>query len=159
MTTPGELNSKLDRLMAGVTGKALEAAMHKAGKKGKGLADKAVAADIGDMSMSGWRRSKPIEIKSRYDMLGESGLMIRPARSAVGPMRVLESGRNSAAGPRMTGPRLLKSGKASKAKQKRYNGRTDGKGTWSDAEDAMNKELPDIVAKAVREQYRKLWGG
>ena len=33
--------------------------------------DEAVKADLGDQSMSGWRRSKPINIKGRYDLVDD----------------------------------------------------------------------------------------
>ena len=50
----------------------------------KGDIDRAVRGDLGDMSMSGWRRGKPLDIKGAYKVEGADVFMVP---SAVGPMR------------------------------------------------------------------------
>lgn len=136
-----------------------DALAHRVGRMAKQQARKAAEADLGaDAAFSGWRRSRPVELRTRYDILGPGKIGFKPGnRGAAGPWTVAEFGRNAAAGPRMVGPRLTKTGKVSRARQKRYNGRTDGKQTASDALEAIDKELPGLVNREVNKAVRQFF--
>jgi len=56
--------------------------------------NEAVRNDLGDMSMSGWRRGNPHEVVGRFDVEG-SAVAMTPAKRSRGPMRVLQQGRNN----------------------------------------------------------------
>lgn len=118
--------------------------------------EKAVRGDIGDLSMSGWRRKKAVPITPTSVFVGREVLEVQPARMALGVMRTLSEGRNPTGQPKA--PRILKSGKVSRAKQRRWNGRTKGKGTWDDATALMETTAPkvmrDAVVKVVGEVFR-----
>jgi hypothetical protein len=129
------------------------------GMEGKKLADRAVRNDIGDMSMSGWRRGNPFDVKSRFDV-AERTVEISPERRAKGPMRVLEEGRKAynAGDSRSSGSRVRKRDGAVIAKTrkvKRNVGAHGGKGTWSDATADMERELPKAAHQHVTRVLRK----
>lgn len=129
------------------------------GMEGKKLANRAVRNDIGDMSMSGWRRGKPFDIGSRFDV-AERTVEISPQRIAKGPMRVLEEGRKAyrAGDSRSSGTRTRKRDGAVINKSrtvKRNVGATRGKNTWSDATEAMERELPKAAHEHVTRVLRK----
>lgn len=137
------LERKLEGLADAFEGRALRAAITKAGGEGKKLAAEALKGDIGDMSMSNWRRGKPINLAVRYDVKADTAVEIGPNKRAAGPWRVLEEGRKSGTskGSRKRAPRPVSSSR--------------GKSTWSDATERMEKELPIVVADAVRDVLRK----
>lgn len=130
-----------------------DATMHAIGKMAKAEADKAASADLGgDPKFSGWAP----ELKTRYDIVGKGRLLFKPAsRRAAGPWTVAELGRNTAAGPRLVGPRLTRTGRVSRARQKRWNGRTEGKGTATTAVAAIDKQVSKIVDQRVSRAIRK----
>jgi hypothetical protein len=53
---------------------------------------------------------------------------------------------------------LTKTGKVSRARQKRYNGRTKGKDTASDALAAIDKTASGVVDKQTKAAIRKFFG-
>ena len=121
--------------------------------------DEAVRADLGDQSMSGWRRGAPIQVTGVADVVSDTEIRVSPQRRAVGPMRVLEQGRQSYA----TGDRRASGSYVSKKtgerktrtrKVKRNTKATAGKGTWSDAVALMQarvgKRVDDQVHEAIR---------
>jgi hypothetical protein len=57
----------------------------------------------------------------------------------------------------MVGPRLTKTGRVSKARQKRWNGRTKGKGTATDALAAIDKKASSVVDKQTKAALRKFF--
>ena len=129
------------------------------GMEGKKLADRAVRNDIGDMSMSGWRRGNPFDVKSRFDV-SERTVEISPERRVRGPMRVLEEGRKAynAGDSRSSGSRVRKRDGAVIAKTrkvKRNVGAHGGKNTWSDATADMERELPKAAHQHVTKVLRK----
>lgn len=147
---------KVDRVLDQLDDPALFRAV---GEEGKKLANRAVKNDIGDMSMSGWRRGKPFDIGSRYD-ISERTVEISPQRIAKGPMRVLEEGRKaySAGDSRSSGTRTRKKDGVVVNKTRRVKrnvGRTAGKGTWSDATADMERELPKAAHQHVTKVLRK----
>jgi hypothetical protein len=126
---------------------------HEMGGAAKKLAANAVAADWGGTGFSGWSAVP----QTRYDILEPGVIGFKPTRRGAGPWTVAEFGRNQTAGPRQTGPRLTKTGKVSKAKGKRYNGRTRGRDTASDALVAIAREMPKLAEKSVTAAIRKFF--
>lgn len=147
------LARKLDRLTDDLTGKGSRRILSAAGKQLAPLVNKAVADDIGDLSMSGWRRGNPRPIKGRYT-ISDSGLALTP--TAPGHMRVLEQGRNQGNAGGFAGPGIGAGGLTARAKSgavrkvrarrgRRWNGSTQGKGTWSDASAQIATEAPRVL--------------
>jgi len=134
----------------------------------KGDINAAVQGDLGDQSMSGWRRGKPIQVKGAFRVEGSVVLMVP---TAPGPMRALQSGRNQGNSGGMAGPGVSSDGttqrntngtlkKVRARKAKRWNGRTDGKDTWDDATAIMVREVPGRYAREVHKAIGKhLTGG
>lgn len=121
--------------------------------------DEAVRADLGDQSMSGWRRNSPIPVTGVGKVVSDTEIEVAPAARAKGPMRVLEQGRQSyAAGDRRSSGSYVskKTGerRAKSRKVKRNTKATVGKGTWSDAlalmADRVPKRVDDQVVDAIR---------
>ena len=128
---------------------------HALGKMAKDEAKKAASADLGgDPKFSGWAPT----LDTAYDIIGPGRISFKPKKRSAGPWTVAEFGRNQAAGPRMVGPRLTKTGRVSKARQKRYNGRTQGKGTATDALAAIDKKASSVVEKQTKAAIRKFFG-
>ena len=121
--------------------------------------DEAVRADLGDQSMSGWRRGSPIPVTGTAEVVSATEIKVSPPRTALGPMRVLEQGRQSyAAGDRRAAGSYVskKTGerKAKTRKVKRNTKATAGKGTWSDAvrlmQGRVGKRVDAQVVDAIR---------
>ena len=145
------LNPFIDEL----EGAKLKAIADKMGVRAKALAKQAASADLGgDNVFSGWPKA-PLE--TRYDHLSPGAIGFKPTRRAAGPWTVAEFGRNQAAGPRMVGPRLTKTGRVSKAKTKRYNGRTQPKNTATEALALIEREMPQVVDAEVNKAIRKFF--
>ena len=145
------LNPFLDEL----EGRKLKELADKMGVRAKALAKEAASADLGgDNVFSGWPKA-PLE--TRYDHLSPGAIGFKPTRRAAGPWTVAEFGRNQAAGPRMVGPRLTKTGRVSKAKAKRWNGKTEPKNTATEALEAIEREMPKVVDAEVSKAIRKFF--
>ena len=148
--------ASFDRRVAGFQKELGDDAMgHALGKMAKEEATKAASADLGgDPKFSGWAPT----LDTAYDIIGPGRVLFKPKRRSAGPWTVAEYGRGQAAGPRMVGPRLTKTGKVSKARQKRYNGRTEGKQTASEALEAIDKKASGVVDKQTKAALRKFFG-
>ena len=66
-------------------------------------------------------------------------------------------GRNQTAGPRLVGPRLTRAGKVSKAKGRRWNGRTAPHNTASETTADIEQTAPRLVERAVGRAVRRYW--
>ena len=137
-------------------------ALNAAGVKLKKLPEKAAEADIGDNSMSAWRRGKPIPLGARYDVDGGTSLSITPTPRSRGPWRVMEDGRQAAgAGTfRSRGVRRRKSDGVMSTRlavRKRAVGAMPGKDTWSDAERMVFDEAPRLISEAKVKQIRAIF--
>ena len=137
-------------------------ALNEAGKKLKKLPEKAAEADIGDNSMSAWRRGKPIPLQARYDVEDRASLVIKPTPRSRGPWRVMEDGRQAA------GAGTLRSGGIRRRKsdgvlstrlrvRRRTVGAMAGKDTWSDAERMVFDEAPRLISEAKVKQIRAIF--
>ena len=137
-------------------------ALNKGGVELKKIPPKAVAADIGDDTMSAWRRGKPIPLGARYDVDGGTSLSITPTPRSRGPWRVMEDGRQAAgAGTfRSRGVRRRKSDGVMSTRlavRKRTVGAMPGKDTWSDAERMVFDEAPRLISEAKLRQVRAIF--
>lgn len=129
-------------------------------------APSAVKGDIGDLSLSNWWRSNPIELSAEVNgkaQLDGAAAEVRPRGKSAGPWRVLTDGRKSyeAGDRRVSGVRLRKKTNdyvTKYRKVKRRTGAHGGKETWRDATTLMatraSRELPDGVSRA----FRSVWG-
>lgn len=123
------------------------------GREGQQIADKSAARSLGgDSAFSGWNRGAPIPLATHLKP-ARQGTLLLP--KFPGGWTVAEFGRNSVEGPRLVGPRLTRTGRVSRRRERRYNGRTAGKGTASRAVDEMERQLPRIADKAVLKVTRK----
>ena len=137
------LGRKIDGLADDIQGKAMRQALGKVGREGKRIGDTEIRRDAGgDTALSNWRRGKPINAATRYDHKGDSALLIGPRGRGGGVVRVPNDGRQ---------PGVSRKGRP-------YPGST-GKGTWARASKTMERELPDVVKKAVNTALRKRFGG
>ena len=145
-----------DRMMGDLTGLEKRKITRLQGLEAQRIAAKAAAHDLGgDKAFSGWTRNAPIPLDTQLRNLSGGNTMLTPTKRSAGPWTVAEQGRNSAAGPRLIGPRLTRTGRISKARRKRYNGRTRGKDTASEAVKEMGAKLPRIADAGVRLAIRK----
>lgn len=132
----------------------------------------AVKADIGDTSMSGWRRGKPIEMRGMVDKVAPVGqAWIVPYGRTAGPLRVMESGRNAHGGAggfqgpgvnRSTGrtsARARATGRGGSTTARRYNGQTRGKQTWTDAHRLVKRGLPSRSSREFRKILSSIFRG
>ncbi len=152
----GMFASKLDAISKEYEGPKLRKIVTDLGKAAQKDADEALRADIGDQSMSHWRRDKPFDLSVDSKLESDSSVTIGPARKIQGPWRVLNEGRSSysAGDRRQTGFRTVKkTGErvAKTRKVKRNIGAHGGKGTWNDALGKIEQRTPVRIARANRE--------
>lgn len=133
------LSVKLDRLARDLTDRRL---LESVGMEGKKIGTAAVRGDTGgDARMSNWRRGRPINLASRYDVVSETAVQIAPGARARGPVRVLTSGR-----------------RAGVSRRGRRYGASQGKGTWDRASDEMATQLPKVAQRHTSTVIRKHFG-
>lgn len=146
---------ELAGLEGDLTGKEQRQITRLMGAQAQKIADQRARADLGgDRAFGGWNRGDPIPLDTRLRGSGDATLLT-PTRRSAGPWTVAQFGRNSTAGPRLVGPRLTRTGRISKARRRRYNGRTAGKNTAGEALAEMETKLPRIADKAVLVVTRK----
>jgi hypothetical protein len=147
-----------------------DAQSHAIGKMAKDAAREAASADLGgDPAFSGWRRGAPFELVTRYDIIGPGRVSFHPTPKSAGPWTVAESGRNQGNAGGFSGPGVnrvtgetsrTKSGNVRKVRARgarRYNGRTQGKQTASDALALIDKRLPKLVDSQIGRAIRKVF--
>jgi len=151
-----EYGRELAGLESDLTGAERKQITRLMGAAAKQIADRAAASDLGgDRAFSGWTRVNPIALDTVVRNGRDGATILTPTRGSAGPWTVAEQGRNAALGPRLVGPRLTRTGKISKARRRRYNGRTSGKNTASEAVTQMEQQLPAIADKGVLLVTRK----
>lgn len=167
---------KIGRVSAELDGTAARKRLTRVAVDTKKDVDEAVKGDLGDQSMSGWRRGKPFDIKGRFDIKSDSSFEVNPVPRGRGPMRVLEQGRNQGGASGFHGPGIVRKGgkgygagetvrnangkvrKVRTYKTKRWNGRTEGKGTWTDAVRLMQNRVPGRIARRFHDDLSKILG-
>jgi len=154
------LDKKLDIFARELSGKPAKARVEAVARSLAPLVEKAAQGDLGDNSMSGWRRGNPIAITGvvRVDT---KDVAIEPGKRAKGPMRVLETGRHFGESGGFQGPGVnrktgetarTKAGKVRKVrarKSSRWNGHTQPRGTWTKAEEHIAAAYPPAMAAQV----------
>ena len=136
MSDLARLAAKLDKVAKELTDERL---LNAVGMEGKRIGTTEIRADTGgDAKMSNWRRGRPINLATRFDIQGESTVQIAPAPRARGPVRVLTSGRQ-----------------AGQSRRGRPVSASRGKGTWDRAGVDMQTELPKVAAKHTTAVLRK----
>lgn len=86
---------------------------------------RAVRSDLGDLSMSGWYKGRPVIVAARATVPAD-GVELAPAPGAGGAFKVLEQGRQG--------------GK---------HGTTRGRRTWSKATDLVANSAPKIAEQQI----------
>ena len=148
------LERKIDMLAKEFSGAAGRQRLTRVAVQTKKDVDEAVRGTLGDQSMSGWRRKKPIVIKGRFDVVSDHEFLLKP--NVAGPMVVLEFGRNST----RTGPTKRYSKKTGRQlRTKRWNGRTAAKHTWTKAEALAKSRTAERVDKEVVKTLNRFFKG
>lgn len=143
-----QLTHTMELVAREMDGTAARARLARVGALSVGDVELAVRGDLGDLSMSHWRTKAgdPIDITGQAKVLSDSELEVAPTPRSRGEMRVLTDGRQSygAGARRQSGSRLNKAGErvAKTRKVKRNVGAQAGKGTWGDATEIMQREMP-----------------
>lgn len=151
--TFASFGNRVDNMVGSLKNPQLRRLMDDVGKRAKSEATKAASADLGgDPKFSGWAPT----LDTRYDHVGDGRISFHPTRRSAGPWTTAEFGRNQSAGPRPL-VRLTKTGKVSKARQKRWNGRTQPKNTATDALTAIKREFPKMAERHVQTSIRKFF--
>ena len=119
-----------------------ESLMRAVGMKGKQIGNANIQSDAGgDLSLSNWRRGRPINMGVRFDNVNPSLLEIGPRPRARGVAKVLSEGRK---------PGVSRRGRPVSGSR--------GKGTWGKATSEMERELPDVARKHTSKVLRKHFG-
>lgn len=143
-----------------------DATMHAIGKMAKDEARKAASNDLGgDPKFSGWEPT----LDTRYDIVKPGVISFHPSRRSAGPWTVAEFGRNQGNASGFAGPGIgrktgttsrTKSGRVRKTRAfraKRWNGRTQGKGTATDAVKAIDGKVTKVVDQRVGRAINKIF--
>lgn len=146
---------KVDRFQRELTD---DAQSHAIGRMAKESAQEAAVGDLGsDGRFSGWKRGAPYELATRYDIIGPGRVSFHPSKRGAGPWTVAEHGRRSSEGPSIASSSLTPTGRKSRRRQRRNNGRTAGKATASDALELIDRRLPRLVDGYVGRAIRKVF--
>ena len=143
-----------------------DAQSHALGKMAKKEATKAASADLGgDPKFSGWAP----KLDTRYDIVGPGRISFKPTRRSAGPWTTATVGRNQGNASGFSGPGInvktgltsfTKAGNVRKVrarKSKRWNGRTEGKGTADKALKAIDSKVERVVDQQVGRAIRKVF--
>lgn len=147
------LERRVNLLAQEFSGQAGRKRLNAVGMATKKDVDEAVKADLGDQSMSGWRRGRPIQLRGRYDIVSDHEL--RMTANVPGPMVVLEYGRNKG----KTGPVRTRTKTGRLRRAKRWNGHTQPKNTWSEATRLMQQRVGRRVDEQVVQTLAKFFKG
>jgi hypothetical protein len=78
--TFASFGDRIKQLNDGINGVELKKKLNKIGVAAKGDVLDGVKSDIGDNSMSNWRRKRPIKISARYDHKGDYAIEVTPTK-------------------------------------------------------------------------------
>lgn len=138
--------------------------LKKVGKKSEADVENAVRGDLGDLSLSNWRRGDPIEITGWSEVRSSHEVEVGPRKIARGPMRVLSEGRESysAGDRRFNGYRVRKRDGAVIAKTRKARTNvfaSSGRGTWERAKSAIEKNAAKRMQEVLHEDLVKVMRG
>ena len=142
--------------------------LERIGETASAIANQSLTADIGDHSLSHWRRKggDPVDMTIGFKADVDGGTVeVRPnVRQAAGPWRVRESGRKSYAAGDRRNSGTYKSKKTGQVRQKtrkvkRNVAAAGGHQTWSKAVAEMAKQVPEVAHKDVQAILRSQFGG
>lgn len=151
--------AKFTRAAQSLQGPAAAKRLTAIGVKAKADASKAVRGDLGDTSMSHWRRGRPIDIAARFEQDADS-ITVTPTPRSRGPWRVLEDGRRGGGAYDLVQVgRRRKDGTRRARSRGRNQGATRGRNTWTEATELMAKETPKRHNKALLDDVRKALKG
>ena len=151
---------RLDKLNRSLSGPDMEKLLATVGMAAKKDAAEAVAGDLGDHSMSHWRRGSPIQIEARFDVKSDSEVEVMPSPRSRGPWRVLEEGRKPGGAFDLVQVGRRRKDGTRRGKSRGHNqGATAGKGTWSDALAIMDAKTPGRVQDEIENHLRRAFGG
>lgn len=146
---------RIERLNKALSGPDKRKVLTRLGVEAKKDVAEAIKSDLGDLSMSNWRRGRPINITSRFDIKSDDTLEVTPSPRARGPMRVLEEGRRGGSASDLVQGRRTKSGNRRRGRARgRNQGATAAKNTWSDAERLIADRTPQRVDQAHQQALR-----
>lgn len=161
-----ELQIKFDRLLVGVSDQMVAKTLTGIGQDitRRDMPD-GFKADLGsDKAMTNWpRRGDKMELLTGYNVDGKS-LTVEPRGKSVGPLRMLESGRNvrKAGQFRSRGTRTRKKDGSTYTRIVQLS-RTVGpmapKKTWSDGTEVVERRLPSRLEDWLRAVRRQAFGG
>jgi hypothetical protein len=140
-----------------------DAVSHALGKMAKAQSVVAASADLGgDAKFSGWAP----KLDTRYDVIGPGRISFHPSKRSAGPWTVAQEGRNNSGASGFAGPginaktgasALTKTGKVRSRKSKKWNGTTAGKNTATSALKLIDKLLPRVVERLMKQQIRRIF--
>lgn len=143
----------------------------KAAEHAQRLAKRAASADLGgDPKFSGWRPALDTQV-----LVKPRATLLTPTKRSAGPWTVAELGRHTDGGVGLfQGPGAnLRTGRTSRSRKtgevvvrqrrqratRRWNGRTLGKGTASDALRDFDRLIPKFMESEIRKAIRTMFGG
>lgn len=155
-----QFQRKLEREYAREIGKRIA-------KEAQDIAEREAKRDVGsDLQMRGWAPRLETQIKQKPS--GDTWLM--PTKFSAGPWTEKEKGRNADGGVGLfQGPAAnLRTGRATRnragdlvvrnrrqRRARRWNGRTQGKGTATRANKAIERKIPAEVEKVFKRQLAR----
>lgn len=144
---------RVDKAIASFGGAELKKAMDRLGVEAKKDAMHAASMDLGgDPKFSGW----PGSLDTRFDHVGQGRISFHPTPRSAGKWTVAEYGRHTGIGPPAV--RLTKSGRVSRARVRKWNGRTAGKGTATEAVSVIQRETPQRAEAEIAKALKKAFG-
>lgn len=148
--------AKIGALIGKLDDDAMAAIATKVGVAAKKDAAIEVDAALGGLGFSGWPKAP---LTTGFEP-GDPGAITFGAKGrGRGAWSVAEFGRHPGMAGPMQGPTLTKTGKVSRARRKRWNGTTQGKGVWSATVARVDDETPGRVNAEVERALREVLKG
>lgn len=152
--------AQMDKVAKELNTEARRKITRSAAEDAQKIADRMAMRDVGsDRAFSGWRRGNRIPLDTKIKDGRDGASILMPERRTAGPWTVAEKGRNQGGTSAVLGPGInQRTGETARnedgsirkvraRKARRWNGRTSGKSTASDAIDLMERELPKVFDK------------
>ena len=150
--------AKLAELQRTMSGSDLTRMSHTVAVQAQGDAADAVQSTLHGPGFSGWRPGKVIALTTKVTDTGIGRSVLLPAGASAGPWTVAESGRHPMHGPKITSGGKSGIRKISRARVKRYNGETQGKGTTTRAHRTIAERTPARMQALYAERLIRIFG-